>query len=403
MPISGSIRRLLIMNLSSMIIFNYIGIFVNLYIWQANKSIFDVTWFNLVLFISWTFAFAVGSRLLTRFTNRHLIRITAVNGALTFLLLTFLKLDNRLLWIALIAIPVGIMWGLYATTQNITLCVYGKGKDFESYFAYSSIIGQIVSISNPIIFALVIQWIGFAGSFLLMFLFAAVLLTVSYFIPTFTLAREQIPLFRNIRFSEVFSTPALKWMAPSCLAAGVFLQFQGLFALVFTFSVSSDKLVIALLNVSYAASAIAAMILYRRIKLKDGWWLWTGVTFVCIGFLCALYPRAPLLVLSNILTTVGLFYFGTVWNTRQFRIISGNSPMEQARIFLWREWLLNVTRIFTLFLILMVEDLSGVSFMALMIFAIASALSVPFFSGMSERATAMGAVRPAAQRGGAGA
>lgn len=386
MQVNGRIRKLLLMNASSMIIFNYIGIFVNLYIWEKSRSIFDVTWFNLVMFISWSLAFAVGSRLLSKHSTRLLIRTTAICGGATFLLLSFLELDNRLLWIALIAIPVGIMWGFYASTQNITLCVFGKGKDFESYFSYSSIIGQLVSIINPVAFAFIIKWIGYSGSFLLMFLFVAILLTVSFFIPAITLADSKEPLFRHMRFHEVFTTRALRWMVPSCLSAGLFLQFQGLFALIFTFSVSGDKLVIALLNVLYASSTIGAMILYRRLKTREGVWLTIGMLFISAGFLLPLLPKAPFLVLSNIFTTVGMFYFGTVWNTRQFRVISQFTAMEQARILLWREWLLNVSRMSMLVLILFVDELKGPVFIGLIALALVSALLIPWFSRKGSEA-----------------
>ncbi|TDF98588.1 MFS transporter [Paenibacillus piri] len=374
------------MNASSNIIFNYIGIFVNLYIWEKSRSIFDVTWFNLILFITWSLAFALGSRLLTRFTTRVLIRMTAACGALTFLLLTTLTLDNRLLWIAIIAVPVGIMWGFYASSQNITLSVFGKGKDFEVYFSIATIIGQAISILNPVVFALIIKWIGYSGSFLLMFVFVAVLMTVSFMIPPITLSTEKKPLFQNMRFSEVFSYPAIRWMVPSCLAAGVFLQFQGLFALIFTFSVSSDKLVIALLNVLYAVSAIIAMVLHRRLNIQGGIWLKVGMVAISAGFLVALLQHSVFLVISNILTTVGLFYFGTVWNSDQFRIISRHTSIEQARILLWRECFLNISRIFILILILNVQELKGPVFVTLLAFALGCALLIPLFSQKSADA-----------------
>jgi YQGE family putative transporter len=386
MNVTGPIQRLLLSNASSAIIFNYINIFINLYIWEKNKSIFEVAWFNLVLFSTWTVAFAVGFRLLTFCTTRVLIRTNSISGALVFLLLSVLELDNRLLWIAIIAIPIGSMYGFYAAAQNITLSVYGKGKDFEQYFSYSSIIGQLVSVINPIAFALIIQWIGFTGSFLLMFVFVSVLMVVSFLIPPITLSGEKESLFSHLRFREVFSTGALRWMVPSLVSAGVFLQFQMLFALVFTFSVSGDKLVIALLNVLYACSSIGAMTLYRRLKIKENVWLGIGMLFMASGFLLPLIGQAPFLVISNILTTVGLFYFGTIWNTQQFRIITQMSAIMQSRIFLWRELFLNSTRIVLLVLALSVQDIRGGAFIGLISLALVSALVVPIFAMKSKAA-----------------
>ncbi|MFC5448717.1 MFS transporter [Paenibacillus aestuarii] len=386
MPVSGQIKRLLLMNASSTVIFNYIGIFVNLYIWEKNHNIFEVVWFNLIMFATWTLAFAVGSRVLTSYTTRVLIRANAICGGIVFLLLSVLELENRLMWITIISIPIGVMWGFYASAQNITLSVYGKGKDFEQYFAIANIINQIVSIINPIAFALIIKWMGYSGSFLLMFLFVALLFIVSFYIPTITLAGERMPLFQGIRFKRVYSTPSLRWMVPSLMAAGVFLQFQVLFALVFTFSVSEDKLVIALLNVLYACFAIGAMMLYRRLKVREGAWLNIGMLFISVGFLLPLFPKAPILIISNILTTIGMFYFGTVWNTRQFRIITKQTAMKQAQIFLWRECFLNVSRIFMLILALSVKDIRGGAFIALIALALVCTLVVPYFSGRSTKA-----------------
>jgi len=372
------------MNASSNIIFNFIGIFVNLYIWEKEKSIFDVTWFNLILFCTWCVSFAVGAKLLTKFSTKLLIRIIAVCGAVTFLLLSFLQLDNRLLWIAIIAVPCGFMWGLYAIAQNISLSILGKGEDFQAYFSLSSIIGQAVSIINPIFFALVINYIGYSGSFLLMFLFVSILMAVSFYIPNITLSAEKEPLFTRFRMKQVFNYSTLRWIIPSCLAAGTFMQFQGLFALLFTFSVSEDKLTIALLNVCYACSTIVALIVYRKIKTSNSATLTLGMIFISVGFLITLYPKIPILILSNLLTTVGMFYFATIWNPIQFKLIAIHSRIEQIRILIWREWFLNIARIVMLLLILTLKDFHGATFISLMCLALASALIVPFFSSRSH-------------------
>ncbi|SDC70834.1 hypothetical protein SAMN02799630_01246 [Paenibacillus sp. UNCCL117] len=398
MQLTGTVRKMLLMNASSNIIFNYIGIFVNLYIWEQGHRIFDVAWFNLIMFLAWGLSFATSSRLLSRFTTRLLIQITAACGGLTFLLLTTLTLDNRLLWIAILAVPVGVMWGTYASTQNITLSLIGKGQDFEQYFAAASIVGQIISIINPVVSALVIQWIGYNGSFLLMLVFVTVLLVVSFFIPKITLSDQSVTVFHNMRFHHVFSYSALRWMIPSCLAAGVVLQFHNLFTLIFTFSVSSDKLVIAMLNVLYTVSTMAAMLLYRKLRVQERRWLMIGVALLSAGFLFPLLEISVFLVVSNILMTIGMFYFGTVWNTEHFRLISKHTAIEQARILIWREWMLIISRVVILVWILGIENLHGAPFVALLLISIAGALSIPFFSKKSREAslpTAAGDIRTA--------
>lgn len=384
MNVSKEIRGVLLMNASSNIIFNFIGIFVNLYIWEQGRSIFDVTWFNLILFFIWGLSFAFGAKLLTRYSTKLLIRIIAICGVVTFLLLSFMHLDNRLLWIAIIAIPIGIMSGLYAIAQNISLSYLGKGEDFDNYFSWASLIGQAVSIINPIFFAVVIKLIGYSGSFLLMFLFVTVLLIVSFYLPHITISNEEERVFAKFSINELFTYSQIRWILPSCLAAGIFLQFQGIFALLFTFSVSEDKLIIALLNVGYALATIGAMLIKRKLATSEGMVLTIGMIFISVGFLITLYPHAPILVLSNLLTTIGMFYFGTIWNTRQFSLIVRHTKIEQVRILIWREWFLVFARIVMLLLILTVKDFHGMIFIALMVFALACALIIPYFSNRSE-------------------
>jgi hypothetical protein len=376
MGINRDIKQLLLMNTSSMIIFNFIGIFVNLYIWQKNQSIFDVTWFNLVMFTTWGFAFIFGTQLIKKWTTQLLIRIVALCGAVTFTMLSFLELENRMFWIACIAVPVGIMWSFYAVAQNISLTKLGKGKDFESYFSFSSIIGQIVSIVNPLLFAGVISFIGFNGSFLLMFVFVALLMVISFYIPAISLKDEK----QEEEIKNILRIRPIQWIMLSCLIAGFFLQFQGLFALVFTFSISENKIVIALLSIAYTLSTIVAMILYRKKKVRDSTWLSLGMVMISFGFLLALFQYPWMLIASNVLTTMGMFYFGTIWNTKQFKIIAKHSIIEQSKILIWRELSLTISRIIMLALILSVEKIQGPVFISLMIVAILCAVITPLVS-----------------------
>lgn len=380
------LKRLLLMNATSMVIFNYIGIFVNLYIWQKYNSIFDITWFNLVLFSVWGFAFMFGAKLLMKHTIRLLMRICALSGGFTFLLLSILQLDNRFLWITIIALPVGIMWGIFSAAQNLSLSLFGKGREFQNFFSYSNVIGQIISIINPIVFALIIQYIGYERSFWIMLFFVALMMMISFYIPKTSLQMQnaqQETLFKFMTWKEVFNTRELRWMIPSCLVAGLFLQFQGLFALIFTFSITQDKLYIALLNTLYTIFSIAAMFFYKKGLLRDSAWLKIGMVCISIGFLITMYPIKIILIISNILTTVGLFYFTIVWNGQQFQLIQKSHPLHQARILMWRENLLCVSRILMLLFVLPLHQVRGITFVLLIFLALICSFLVPSFQSKS--------------------
>lgn len=388
MGLPGELKRLLWMNVVSQIIFIYIGIFVNLYIWEQGHRIFDVSWFNFSLFLTWGFAFAIGARLLHGWSIRLLFAISAISGGIAFLLLFFLHLDNRMLWILLIGIPVGSMWGFFSCAQNLSLSLFGKGKDFENYFALTSTIGQIINVTVPIVSAVVVQYFGYAGSFIFMLVFIVCMLSVSQLLPGLSLKGRQsqdqeISWIQGMRYRHVFYKPSLRWMVPSCLAAGIFLQFQGLFALLFTFNVTNDKLLIALLNTLYTVCSLGALFLFRKVRWQAKTWLLLGMILLSIGFTILVFPSKPIFIISNVLTTVGMFYYTMQWNAQHFRVVSTCPAVVQAKILVWRECLLVVSRCLLLLCVLPMQNFSGAIFIVLIALTMACIVSILYFQKRS--------------------
>jgi MFS transporter, YQGE family, putative transporter len=126
--------------------------------------------------------------------------------------------------------------------------------------------------------------------------------------------------------------------------------------------------------------------LYRKKKVRDTTWLTIGMVMISLGFLLALLQYPWMLIASNVLTTMGMFYFATIWNTSHFKIISKHSIIEQSKILIWRELSLTISRIIMLSLILSVEKIQGPVFISLMIFAIVCAVITPFVSNKMELA-----------------
>jgi MFS family permease len=376
------------MNVSSSIIFNYMGIFINLFIWEKGQQIFDVAWFNLIMFIAWGVAFMFGAKLLSRFTIGSVMRVAAICAGITFILLSWVHVEPKLLYLTLIALPVGITNGLYAAAQNIGISLFGKGKEFTAFFSSANIFGQFIAFLNPLLFAVIIQWIGFIGSFLVMFFFIGLMILTSYYVPHISLKEADEAVFDTFGIRQVFTTARLKWMIPSLIAGGFFIQFQGIFSLIFTFSITNDKLSIALLQIMYTAFTVASLFFYQRFsrtrRVSDSWWLTFGMLAAAVGFLLALFPKPSILIVSNILTTIGLFFFLTIWSARQFVIMNDLRPVHQARVLVWRELLLVLSRIMMLTLVLGITDFHGYIFKGLMIFSFSSALLIPYFSKKSD-------------------
>jgi len=372
---------MLIMNVVAGIIFIYVGIFVNLYIWEQGQNIFDVSWFNFNLFLFWGFAYAIGSRLLGRSSIRLLVMLSACFGALAFVLLSTLTIENRMLWIAIIGLPVGVMQGLFSAAQNISVTMLGKSKEFGPYFAATNIITQVLNMTVPLLSAQAIRLFDYSGSFVLMLAFVGLMLFFATRLPRISL-REHLPAnkswFEQMRLGSFIVSSKSKWFIISCLAAGFILQFQSLFALLFTFSVTENKTVVALLNMCYTLFALMALVAYRRLRLQERAWLVLSVILLGAGLMLMLIPIPTLRIISNIVTTVGMFYFGTILTAQQLRVTVELDVGRRAHLLVWREWLFCISRMVMLLIALSIDTFNDPMFLALALLVVCCLLGISF-------------------------
>jgi hypothetical protein len=380
---SHALRKWLVMNLMSYTIFVYVGIFVNLFIWEKNRLISEVAWYNLLVYFSWSFAFAAAAYLLTRATVRLLLGISAFSGGSAFLILSFVELDNRLLWIAMIGVAVGVMYGFFSAAQNLSVSMSGTSAELGHYFSAAATIQQAVTLAVPLLSAAIIIYFGYSGTFALMLVFVVFMLVFSFAMPGISMRAKadgsSSPSTIRWLWRELLRKPGLRWFSASNLAAGVFLQFQQLFLLLFTFSVTENKFWIAALNGLYTLATLGGLFVYRKYGLKDSTFLMMGCLLIASGFLIVLVPAKPLLIVSNLLTAVGMFCFGAAWNTLQFKWIKPYSEAGQAKLLVWRETLICVTRIGTLLIVMSVEDFRSPLFVVLIGVSVLCLLAVPYF------------------------
>ena len=134
MRLPSELRRLLLVNAASYVVFIYIGIFVNLYIWENQYRIADVAWFHLAMFATWAVAFTLAAQLLVYFTIRMLLGISSACGAITFALLVGLDMDHDRLWLTLIAVPTAVSW-VFFRLRKICVCRNSvEAKISEDFF-----------------------------------------------------------------------------------------------------------------------------------------------------------------------------------------------------------------------------------------------------------------------------
>lgn len=386
---SAALKKWLVMNVVCNMIFVYVGIFINLFIWEKNHLISEVAFFNLFVYISWTFSFAFATHILAKTTVRLLLGTSAFSGTSAFVILSTLQLDNRMLFIAMIGVTVGIMYAFYGAAHHMSVSLSGKSGELGLYFSASGTIQQVVTLVVPLMSAAIILQFGYAGTFALMLVFLLFMLGFSFAMPKFSLrtavADESEKPTNRWLLQELLRKPGLRWFSASSLAAGVFLQFQQMFLLIFTFSVTENKLLIAALSALYTTATFGGLLAYRRLKLKDNTLLFIGCTLLACGFLIVLFPAKPILIVSNLLTAVGMFCFLAAWNTLQFKWVKPYSAARQAKLLVWREVLICTTRIGMLLIVMSLDDLRGPLFTVLIALSLLCLLSVPFFEFRAKK------------------
>lgn len=378
MNLTNEMKRLLMMCGSAMIIFVYIGIFVNLYIWERDHDLFDVAWYNIWMFFSAALFYTFATKQLMMQSIQKIVRLSAVFGACSFLLLSGFHPENQILGIFMYALPIGAMMGCYWGGINIMLSIYGKGKEFLTFFSVFAIVGQVISISVPLLSAAIIHLIGFIGSFLLMLIFVSLMFFMSFRIPNFSLnsLEEKISFKDVLSFGHV-ATKRMKLMLKTTFFHGVVMMFQNLFVLLFTFQITENEWIIALLNILYTCSAIIALKLFNKKQhIPDKIWLKIGMTLITFGFICAIMGGAPLLILSNICTTFGLFFVNTIIFSGQFSVLQHESAAKKVSFLLWREWMFFATRFIVIGTLLFI-DISSFLFYVLMSFVVICGFCIP--------------------------
>ncbi|WNQ13980.1 hypothetical protein MJA45_13465 [Paenibacillus aurantius] len=301
--LSAGLRKILLMNVIGNVIFIYINLFVNLFIWEKNKQIGDLAWYHFILYLSWVIIFILSAHLLTKRSIRMLVVLAAICGFAAFLVLQLAPFSDRpLMFISSFAVPCGFMFGFFYAANNLSITQLSKDKEqFTHFMALANIINHLVSMTVPLGSALIIEHFSYKGSFVLMLMIVGLLLAVSLGLPKITLQgvfHLEDALYRRAAWVKLMANPPGVWLQLSFAAAGIFYMFQGLFVLVFTFSVTGSKLTIGLLNAGYMLAAAIANFIYRRTRGKEQVWMIVSILFIGAGFLISLFPAAFILILS---------------------------------------------------------------------------------------------------------
>lgn len=383
--LSRELKRLLIFNMGYAIIYNYINIFVNFYIWQQTKSFSDISLFNFILFFVGGFNVMIGYKVLLHTSTRFNSLLSVVFAVIGFVVLMLYHPTNHLWLIVLVGLPIGLFVSYFWTAGNISISTQGKSEDYGTYWSYSNTFSQIISVVNPLLSALFIFLFGFVGSFIIMTIFIGFMVYVSFMVPKIVLHKEikKEGFFGRATYQSVFSTKKAHWLYVSMTVGVIYAQLQNIFALLFTFQATNKTIIVACLSAGYAIVTIASFFAYLKIHLGPSTWLKFAILLNGIGIFIDLFHFPVLYIVSNFLTTTGIFFFNTIWTAQQFAITADISLEKRIRYFIWREVNLDLSRAVFLLILVLVPVLHR-RFLDLFIFVLILSLSFIFINQKIE-------------------
>jgi MFS family permease len=265
------------------------------------------------------------------------------------------------------------MTGFFWMANNFAISTFGKGKETMEFLSKSTILNQVIGISVPILSALVINWFGYRGSFILMLVFALIMFFAVNLIP-----KIKLDVDASERYIPMLKDSKTKWMIVSSFVGGMFTSFQSVFILIYTFTVTDNKLIIALLSVGYTIISLLTYYAYKKGSwMGENKWLAFGMVLMSIGFISALAGNAAFFILSNILTTIGSFFTGSVYSAQIFRVFEKDNPSVRANMLVIYEWALNLGRVMMLVFVMFIKFPKGTYFLTLMSIAILLSLLIP--------------------------
>lgn len=376
MNLSKEVWRLLVFTAMMSTLFSFTSIFVNLYFWGHGQSLRDVTLFNLISNLVLFAAYGLGSHLLYVRSIRFVMVSSCVFAAIAFFTLSFYHQSDRYLIIALVGIGVGMTQGMFWAANNSALYFFLKSEDYREYFSVNTMLSQAVAVCVPLLSSGVVLWLSFKASFLLMGVLVLVALWVATRLPKFSVTAS---LFRGIRYREVFSPPGTRWVLWVMLAIGLLLQFQSFFSMIFIFDITSNELLVALLNVGYSIVLLFALMVYKRTNIHDNIWLVTGIVLMVSGYAMALTHHHNWTIWIVLLMQVGGLFLSASTTRQGYRVAMQGDIVWRTKFGMWQEVPLVVSRSLVLGMALLVHRVGDLPFILLVSLSTAAMLFMPFF------------------------
>lgn len=371
-------------------------IFINLYVWEKEESIIAMSFFNLIYFIFRYFAYIFGIKLILKNKVKTTFLLSVLSMVFLFLEVNFIlpHIENTWIWLTLIALPFSAFASLFMVVFNQIMSYYGKENDFDNYFSLKNFFNSGINIVIPLVASYLIFNFSFEYVSLGMIVVSLLCLIPVLKLPKITFNFES----KNNLMKDVFkssSTPGLTnfilYIHGFFLLLAAYLQqYRDFFSNILTFLIGENEIEVGFLKVGYFLLITLALILFRKLKIKNKHWYKIAIFLLITGMVFSLNEDSKeLLLLACLIFAVAGFYFNTLYRSISFKLINNEDDYGKLIILFKREMIFISTKIlFTLTtLFLSIETISDKNYSLLVsIMIIISLITVYFYNKLDDYA-----------------
>lgn len=377
--LSKELKQMMVLSVFGFIIVQLTFLFMNLYIWIEGKSIHHLMLFNIGQFLTWGMMYVIGVIVFKKTNLRVNMLIASMVPVGFFYFLTTLELVIKNESVFFMGMLIGLMLGFYTSGQTQAVSNLGKKEEFDYYFQLRSIVEKIVSIFVPVLFSVIIYYFGFKSAFFVLFITSFSMFIYVFKLPKVKLGlSREVSLLKNLSRRKIFKTKKMNLLFFSLFLGPVILEFQRIFALLFTFSVTNNEIIVAMLTVIYSMFMFLAMKIYKQFPGKSpSFWISIGIGFMFLSFIILIIGNVITSILANILLVIGTFFFRNVFYSEHYKQTKDLPAIENTGFFIWRESIFCLSRIMISFLVLLfVNEVQSIAFFVLFLLSIVSSIFI---------------------------
>lgn len=217
------------------IVFSFANLFLNVFLWDAGQSFWDIGVYNLFSALAIFLAFMLGSLLIRRFGSRQIFIISALFACLLFFDLFYAGAVTRssIPWLGVLY---GGFIGFFYCGFNLHLLVWAREDNRSFLLGLEYVITSATQLIVPIVSGFFIIKVGYGKTFLFLLILICIQFLLSCIVPSLMIKKEAVRAWPRVLINK-----DMLHMGASCSAFGFFNAFvQMAFGLFLFFFVENE-------------------------------------------------------------------------------------------------------------------------------------------------------------------